>query len=85
MKTAIDLKEELKSALENCNHVNNGSIAAQVNENIQWAWENWGDSYDYTEHYEGEEKPESYTESFRDEWIENEDFDIELEMINSEE
>lgn len=52
MKNAQDLRNELKDALSNCIHVNDGSIAAQVDENIQWAWDNWN-NYDFREHYEG--------------------------------
>ena len=82
MKTIEELKSELKDALEYCAHINDGSLADQVNENIQWAWENWEDEYT-NDYYEGE-KPEIYTPEFRDEWIENEDWWDELERINNE-
>lgn len=81
MKTIEQLRNELKESLSNCIHVNDGSLAAQVDENIRWAWENW--SVDFSEYYTGKEKPENYTPEFRDEWIDNEPFDSELEMINS--
>lgn len=81
MKTVQQLREELKESLKNNIHVNDGSLAAQVDENIRWAWNNW--DVDFTGYYEGSEKPENYTELFRNEWIENEPFDTELEMMNS--
>lgn len=77
METVQQLREELKEELINCNYINDGSLAAQVNENIQWAWENW--DIDFSDYYEGDIKPELYTETFRDEWIDNEDFDSEIE------
>ena len=80
MKTIEQLINELKDALEYCAHINDGSLAARVNENIQWAWENWDDKYT-KDYYEGE-KPETYTPEFRDDWIENEDLWDELERIN---
>lgn len=83
MKTVNELRSDLKNELASCSHVNDNSLAAHVNENIQWAWDNW--TVDFTSYYEGIEKPERYTESFRDEWIENEEFDTELEAMNDEE
>lgn len=83
MKTLAQLQNELKEQLSECTHVNDGSLAAHVNENIQWAWDNW--DIDFTEHFEGDEKPENYTPSFRDEWIENEPFEPELDAINNPE
>jgi hypothetical protein len=80
MKTITDLKAELKSDLATCNHVNDNSLAAHVNENIQWAWNNW--DIDFSLYFEGNEKPERYTVAFMEEWIENEDFDTELAAIN---
>ena len=81
MKTAQELRQELKDSLSNCTHVNDGSLSAHVNENIQWAWENW-DNKVLSTYYEGD-KPESYTPGFRDNWIDNEPFDVELEQMNS--
>lgn len=95
MKTINELKNELKSSLEDCTFINDGSLAAQVDENIQWAWDNWDfDHEDYlpvdptapiyfSDGPEQKVKPERYTASFRDQWIENEDFYVELERINS--
>jgi len=80
MKTATVLRSELKNELVNCNYVNDGSLAAQVNENIQWAWDNW--EIDFSSYFEGIEKPERYTILFMEEWIENEPFDTELSAIN---
>ena len=80
MKTLNELKSELKSELLGCCHANDDSLAAHVNEGIQWAWDNW--NIDFSEYFEGSEKPEKYTESFRDMWIENEPFDVELAAIN---
>jgi hypothetical protein len=72
MNESEKLKQELKDELSECNHINDGSLAAHVNENIQWAWDNW--SVDLSDYYYGE-KPERYTSLFRDEWIDNEPFD----------
>lgn len=80
MKTLEQLQTELKDQLSECNHVNDGSLAAQVNENIQWAWDNW-DNKDLEEFYKGE-KPENYTVQFKNHWIDCESFDMELEQIN---
>ena len=80
MKTANELREELKMQLQSCSHVNDNSLAAHVSEAIQWAWDNW--TVDFTPYFEGSEKPETYTVAFMEEWIENEDFDTELEAIN---
>ena len=80
--TLVELQNSLKSELANCMHDNDGSLAAQVDNNIQWAWDNW--DVDFTEYYEGSKKPTCYTPSFRDMWIDNEDFDVELERINDE-
>ena len=81
MKTIEELKEEIKNELAFCTYQNDGSIYAQVNENIRWAWENW--NIDFTGYYDGDEKPETYTPEFRDQWIDNEPFDQELEQINN--
>lgn len=83
MKTVEELRLELKEQLQDCIHVNDGSIAAQVDDRIQWAWDNWEDDIVAT-FYEGE-KPECYNEEFRNEWIDNEPFDVELERINNPE
>jgi hypothetical protein len=80
MKTLEELKDELKEKLSNCTYINDGSLASQVNENIQWVWDNW--DIDFSEYYNGQIKPENYTSSFRNNWIDNEPFDIELEQIN---
>lgn len=82
MKTIEQLKAELKEALSECVHINDGSLAAQVDENIQWAWENWNDEI-IKDFYKGE-KPEGYTPEFRDHWIDNEDFYDALERINED-
>ncbi|MDR2223777.1 MAG: hypothetical protein LBE34_13745 [Flavobacteriaceae bacterium] len=81
MKTVNELRTELKEALNFCSHANDNTLAAHVNENIKWAWDNWEES-DLKGFYEGE-KPESYTASFKDHWIDCEDFDTELEQINN--
>lgn len=82
MKVTVEqLRAELKVALQDCTHVNDGSLAAHVNENINWAWDNW-EEQDLKDFYEGE-KPEDYTEEFRDHWIDCEYFDTELEFINN--
>jgi len=73
MKTLAQLREELKDELQNCSYTNDGSLAAQVNENIQWAWENW--------EHDGD-KTNNYTPEFRNDWIDNEPFDTELEQTN---
>ena len=80
MKTVNELRKELKMQLQYCNHANDNSLVAHVNENIQWAWDNW--KIDFSDYFEGSEKPEIYTTSFMEEWIENEDFDSELDSIN---
>ena len=80
MKTVNDLKIELKNELASCSHINDGSLAAQVNENIQWAWQNW--DIDFKLYFEGDNKPDRYTVLFMDEWIENEDFDVEIARLN---
>jgi len=82
MKKVQELREELKNELANCNHVNDGSLAAQADENIRWAWDNW-DAKVIATYHEGKEKPENYTPEFRDNWIDNEPFDAELEQMNS--
>lgn len=83
MKNVNELRNDLKVLLSECFHVNDGSLAAIVHENIQWAWENWEAKY-VAPYYDGE-KPEIYTPEFRDEWIDNEPFDVELEQINNPE
>ena len=80
MTTVLELREKLKSELQYCNHVNDNSLAAHVNENIQWAWENWD-----KEHLLGNVNSERYTPEFRDEWIDCESFDTELLQINENE
>ena len=80
MKTINELRSELINELSSCNHVNDNTLAAHVNENIQWAWDNW--NIDFSSYFDGSEKPEQYTVSFMEEWIENEDFDTELAAIN---
>lgn len=80
MKTANELRIELKNKLQSCNHINDNTLAAHVNENIQWAWDNW--DIDFSSYFEGSEKPQQYTTSFMEEWIENEDFETELAEIN---
>lgn len=81
--TVAELRAELKVALQDCTHVNDGSLAAQVDENISWAWDNWDDEI-LKEFYTGE-KPEFYNSEFKDNWIDNEDFDTELKFINDPE
>jgi len=81
MKNVNDLRCELKSDLSECKHVNDGSLATKVDESIQWAWDNW-DEENISSFY-ADEKPEIYTPEFRDEWIDNEPFDVELEQINN--
>jgi len=80
MKTFEELKKELKNELSSCNHVNDNTLASHVNENVQWAWDNW--AIDFSTYFEGQEKPERYTQEFMEEWIENEDFAPELQAIN---
>lgn len=80
MRTINDLRNELKSVLD-AGTYEMGTLYAHVDENIQWAWDNW--TIDFSEYYEGAEKPERYTAAFRDEWIDNEPFDAELELLNS--
>ena len=75
MKNTVEqLREELKNTLikSGLNHVNDGSLAARVNENIQWAWDNW-ESECLKGYFTGE-KPTDYTEEFMNDWIDNEDF-----------
>lgn len=79
MKTLDELRSELKSVLA-AGTYEMGSLYAHVDGNIQWAWDNW--TIDFSEFFEGDEKPERYTESFRDEWIDCELFEQELEYIN---
>ena len=79
MKTVNELKSELKNELASCNHANDNTLAAHVNENIQWAWDNW--TVDLSDYFEGE-KPENYTKDFMEDWIDNEDFESELQAIN---
>ncbi|MDM1057899.1 hypothetical protein [Myroides odoratimimus] len=81
MKTVNELRTELKEALANCTHANDNSLAAHVNQNIQWAWDNW-EVENVKDYYEGQ-KPEIYTPEFMNDWIDNEDFDTELEQINN--
>ncbi|MDM1452210.1 hypothetical protein [Myroides odoratimimus] len=81
MKTVEQLRTELKNSLSELSHVNDGSLAAQVNENIQWAWDNWEEEV-VKSFYTGD-KPEKYNEDFMKDWIDNEDFDTELEQINN--
>lgn len=81
MKTVKQLREELKQALAFCSHDNDNTLAAHVNENINWAWNNW-EEQDLKDFYEGD-KPDTYTDEFRDHWIDCEDFDTELEFINN--
>lgn len=80
MITVEQLREELKEALAFCTHVNDGSLAAQVDENISWAWDNWEEDV-LKEFYNGE-KPEFYNSEFKDHWIDLEDFDTELSFLN---
>ena len=72
-KTEQEVKNELLALveLEFLGHNgNDGSLEAQVDENIQWAWDNW----DNLEEYYVGDKPKYYTKEFAIEWIENEDF-----------
>lgn len=80
MRTIEDLRAELKSVLS-AGTYEMGSLYAHVDENIQWAWNNW--DIDFSSYYEGSQKPEQYTESFMEEWIDNEPFETELEFLNS--
>lgn len=80
MKTVEQLRAELKEALAFCSHDNDGTLAAQVDENISWAWDNWEEEV-LKDFYEGE-KPQFYNAEFKDHWIDCEDFDTELEFIN---
>ena len=80
MKTVNELREQIKRELFSCHHVNDNTLAAQVNENVQWAWDNW--DIDLSSYYEGLEKPECYTKEFMEQWIDNEDFETELQAIN---
>ena len=80
MKTVNELRSELKEELSSCNHANDNTLAAHANENIQWAWDNW--TIDFTPYFCGDKKPERYTEDFMEEWIDNEDFESELQSIN---
>ena len=79
MKTVNEIRSELKNELASCNHVNDNTLAAHVNENIQWAWDNW--TIDFSNYFEGE-KPENYTKDFMEDWIDSEDFESELQAIN---
>lgn len=77
---ANELKKQLIKSLEDCTYVND-SFTAKVDLMIQWAWENW--PINFTPYYDGDEKPIGYTESFRDEWIDNEDFTEYLENLEN--
>lgn len=83
MKTIEQLKQDLKDTLlENkLTYVNDGSLSARVNENIQWAWDNW--EAENLEGYFTGEKPENYTAEFMVDWINNEDLWSELEQVNN--
>lgn len=50
------------------------SLMDDLQEDIQFAWDDWSD--DVTrEHWESSEKPEDFTASFAEEYLENEDFE----------
>lgn len=79
MRTVEELREDLKQVL-GAGTYEIGSLYAHVNDNIQWAWENW--DIDFSDFFEGDQKPDHYTEPFRDEWIDCELFEEELLYIN---
>lgn len=62
------------------NELNNGTgnlvindIIRKIDEILCWAWDNW--ESDLTGYHPGVEKPKFPTESFIDDWVENEDFE----------
>lgn len=75
--------EELKNELKHGNNLEFEQLRRNVRENVQWAWENWPDIYLYS-HFD-DEKPEKAPDSFYDEWVDNEPFDMELNAINNPE
>ena len=76
--TLEQLRTDLKTELAICYHPSDGSIYDQVDRAIQEAWDNW--DFDYCEYSDEDYKPK-----FRDEWIDNETFEFQLERINDEE
>ena len=77
MKTNNELRKDLKNKLSDCCYVNDNSLASQVNECIQWAWDDWDDDLT-APYYEGTIKPDCYTKSFMEFWIDNENFEEDL-------
>lgn len=77
-----ELKEQLRTRINNNDFTNDGSLVMRCHENIQWAWDNWTD-VDLTPYYDDfSNKPENYTWSFAKMWIDNEPFEPELNAIN---
>ena len=73
-KLTEDAKAVLSTGLgEDAEDIGNYDLIEKVSNLINQAWNNWAD--DLTrEFWEGEEKPESETDSFILDWIENADF-----------
>ena len=70
MKTIEELREYLKGELAECKHAKDNSLAAQIDECIQFYWDEWDD--DLTAPFcEGNYKPERYTKSFMISWIDS--------------
>lgn len=78
--TFSEIKTDLKYKLTGCWHPNDGSLAGHVNQSIQWAWNNWPDGQ-LAPHYSGD-KPETYTHSFMEEWVDNQsDYIVNLNYL----
>ena len=74
--TEQQFKEKLKIDLAFCSYPNDGSIEDKINTAIQWAWDNWHDALTKP-HWQFDYKSPTYTDSFRDEWIDDHSFDME--------
>jgi hypothetical protein len=69
-------RDEVERLVIQINHGTNGNVPTiirEIDEAIQWAWDNWGEDIVGT-YYIGE-KPSLPTELFIKDWVENEDFE----------
>lgn len=57
------------------NEINNNRTLQRIASSIQYSWNEWDESI-IASYYGGDEKPELPTDDFIENWVENEDFEV---------
>lgn len=54
--------------------ISNSKLLLKIDDGVQWSWNHWDEDVIAT-YYDGDEKPETPTDEFIKEWVQNTDFE----------